>query len=85
MSIFTEMKFVLVVLIFILSLIGVICLTTGIYRMTLDYNEQGVYFNPDSVSTYSSQAIGAYFVVAICSLILAVGFCFLLKHYKKTA
>gem|GEM_PF-5443390 len=79
------MKVVLVVLIFIFSLTGVICLVTGIYRTTLDYNEQGVYFNPDSLSTYSSQAIGAYFLLAVCSVLLAFFFGFLLKRYKKTA
>jgi len=67
-------------ILFILSLgtIGLMILT--IQRMTMDYNENGVYF--DGEVTYDTDALLVYKVISILLLIITLGTALIWKANK---
>ncbi len=64
----------------IFTLLTIVFLALTIYRMTWDYNEQGIHFDADSMTTYNESAVLAYGVLAVMSLVPTIAF---LKSWLK--
>jgi uncharacterized membrane protein YjgN (DUF898 family) len=47
----------------------IILFVTTVYRWSWDYNENGVHFSPDTMTTYNDGAIFAYGLLTILFLI----------------
>jgi hypothetical protein len=74
------LKRILVVILSVVT-IGFACLT--ISRMMIDYNENGVYFDANSLVTYDDDAIPAYGIITI--ILLTVTIALILVGRKKTS
>jgi len=65
----------------IFSIITILFSVLSFERLTMDYNEAGVYF--DGVITYNSDAIVGYTALAIISLLITLGLVLLRKNQSR--
>ena len=76
------MKRVKILLVILLAVVTVVLLGTTIYRLTWDYNENGDYFDEETITTYNDGAIIGYCLLTIVFFIPTVVIIMNLKKVK---
>ena len=76
-------KFILVCLVTVMSLVTLLLIAILVSRLQMEYNDQGIYFDEKTSTTYNSQALIFFKLATLIAVVSTTAFIFWLRKLRK--